>query len=146
MKIPKKEIRLCFIDDEEINRRQLVELGEIDFPSAEVTGQESLARAFRGLKTYSLMIIDVSACAGDMLHPEWAYGPIRHFMREYRAPNILVVSGMSLGSVEFFVEDLKKYVDDKEMADRIHVGGWAGDWKKLSEKIKKLHPAEEFEY
>jgi hypothetical protein len=142
----KKEIRICFIDDDETTRSQLVELAQSDFPLAEVTAKEKLAYAFRGLNTYSLVVIDISAVTEDMLHPEWGYGPIRHFMREYSAPNILITSGMSLNAVHDFVDDLKNYLDDGEMAGRVYSGGWAGDWGVLKRKIVELHPKDEYKY
>ena len=99
MKHLKRDVRILYVDDSVETLNQLRQLTEVDFPTAEVTTAEKLGWGFRGLYAYSLAVIDISAVCEDSLHPEWAYAPIRFFMREYPTPNILIVSAMSIQGV-----------------------------------------------
>ncbi len=139
---PPKYRSFAVVDDDDINRRQFVELIEGEYPKMEVRAHESLYECYRGWQRFDFVLLDVSTVAPNMMRDvAFAYGPIAKFCQEYPATQLIIHSGMSRNGVHEVIDDVRRVAPEAV----VHYGG-CGTWEPLKKLLKDLIKPEDFEW
>lgn len=115
-------MRLVFVDDDALSRKQLLELAREDWPDWEISAFESLQAASDS--AVDVLVIDMSALTG-VFAPDTmrALGPLTAFIDRHPGAAIVINTAIAQGYVEDLIEDIVETT-----GVRPYYGGWACGW------------------